>query len=142
MKIGIRTIQKKIATNEEPSLSNNNGSVINLNFLRSFCENDPQRMQKYLSMFLQSAPVLIRKINEALVNDDLAEISSQAHGFKTELIMMGMNEAKELAVSIEIQYKEGKEINEVKDSVLHLIHHVEQARSELQSLQDIKGQTS
>ena len=36
-------------------------------------------MQKYVSMFLQSAPVLLEKVNAALAADDFEEVANQLH---------------------------------------------------------------
>ena len=72
----------------------NHSSVSNLSYLEKFCEGDKMLMQKYINMFIASAPVLIEKLNTALLNNDLEEIASQVHGFKTKWIMMGMTESK------------------------------------------------
>ena len=63
-------------------------------------------MQKYIDMFLASAPSLIENLKASLNNNDCHEIASQAHGHKAKLIMMGMNEAKELAAKIEMQCRQ------------------------------------
>jgi HPt (histidine-containing phosphotransfer) domain-containing protein len=115
----------------EPSASMIGGSVTDLSYLRSFCEEDKERMQKYLNIFLKSAPAVIEKINDALMKNDLAGIVSQAHGYKTELVMMGMSEAKDLAIAIEMLYNEGNNIDEVKDKTVKLVRHIEMAISEL-----------
>lgn len=54
-------------------------------------------------MFLNSAPVLIEKINVAVSQKNFDELATQIHAYKTKWIMMGMNEAKDLALKIETQ---------------------------------------
>ena len=135
LKIEIRTMKKEF-TGVTTFLSSgtNTHTVTDLTYLRNFCENNTERMQKYVNMFLKSAPQFIRKVNTALLSNDLAEISNQAHGYKTELIMMGMNEARELAIMIEMQFKEGKDPDLIRDSASHLIQQVSQAINELQTV--------
>ena len=82
-------------------------------------------------MFTESAPVLIEKLNTALLNIDFEEIATQVHGFKTKWIMMGMTESKALALSIEQQCR-GKEQNmTVKENVVKLIEQIQAATVEL-----------
>ena len=60
-------------------------------------------MQKYITMFTASAPILIKKLTTALLNNDFEEIANQVHGYKTKWIMMGMNDARDLALKIEME---------------------------------------
>ena len=48
------------------------------------------------------------------------------------MIMMGMNDAKELAVTIEGQCGEGNNTGQVKDNVVKLVQQIETAIIELQ----------
>ena len=59
-------------------------------------------MQKYINMFTASAPILIKKLTTALLNIDFEEIANQVHGYKTKWIMMGMNDARDHALKIEM----------------------------------------
>ncbi len=80
-----------------------NNWVIDLSYLEEFCEGDNERIKKYINIFLQSSPLLTEKLNAALKENNFEDIASRVHGFKTKCIMMGMDDAKELAVSIEYQ---------------------------------------
>ncbi len=73
-----------------------------LAYLEKFCEGDPVKMQKYIQMFLDAAPLLNSKIMEALATEDYITIANQVHGFKTKLTMMGMAESKDLGNKIEL----------------------------------------
>jgi signal transduction histidine kinase/DNA-binding NarL/FixJ family response regulator len=134
LQIEVRTIPRGPIGNSKPEPSMQNGSVTNLSYLTNFCEGDPERIRKYLGMFLKSAPVLIGNINTGLANNDLAGIASQVHGFKTEMVMMGMTGTKELAASIELLYNEGKETDQVKEKIEKFIGQVKSAVTELQSI--------
>ncbi|MGA3015377.1 MAG: response regulator, partial [Bacteroidales bacterium] len=116
-----------------PGIKNetDNNKVTDLRYLKEFCEGDKIRMQKYIDMFLASAPYIIDYINIALNNKDYPEIVSQVHGNKTKLVMMGMNEAKDLAAEIEVQCKEGKSPDDMEEKVLTFVKQIEKAVMEL-----------
>ena len=109
----------------------NHSSVTNLSYLEKFCEGDKMLMQKYINMFIASAPVLIEKLNTALLNNDLEEIASQVHGFKTKWIMMGMTESKALAQILEQQCRGKEQDISVKENVLKLMEQIRVAIMEL-----------
>jgi hypothetical protein len=107
------------------------GLVTNLTYLEKFCEGDKERMQKYINMFTNAAPALIEKVNTALLKNDFEEIANQIHGYKMKLIMMGMNETKDLAHKIEIQCREELVNGETKENISNLLSRIEVAISEL-----------
>ncbi|MCX6246768.1 MAG: tetratricopeptide repeat protein [Bacteroidetes bacterium] len=94
------------------------GKVTDLTYLRNFCEEDAGKMNRYITMFLESAPVLTEKINTAFAEDDFIEIANQLHGFKTRFIMMGMKDTGERALIQELKCRRdpgngniGRELN-------------------------------
>jgi len=111
----------------------NNSRVTNLSYLEKFCEGDRERMQKYISMFITSAPALIEKLNEALAAQDIEEIANQVHAYKTKWIMMGMTEVKDLAQMIEVKCRNGTIDYELRDNVSTLIQIIYSGIKELKS---------
>ena len=122
----------------EPAISSpepenqQNTCVTDLAYLAKFCEDDRQRMQKYIAIFVDSANPLIEKLNVALESGDYKEIASQVHGHKTKFIMMGMQETKSLADRIEKKCREERIPADVTDNVIELINQIERAKTELQ----------
>jgi signal transduction histidine kinase/CheY-like chemotaxis protein/HPt (histidine-containing phosphotransfer) domain-containing protein len=105
--------------------------VTDLEYLSKFCEVDRSRMKKYIEMFLESVPPFFEKINVAIEINDHLEIANQLHGFKTKLLMMGMKDAKEQSLEIEMLCRQGK-LTEIITLKLHkLIQDVETATNEL-----------
>lgn len=99
----LRTVEVIITEQKsEPMPAASGDRVTDLTYLRKFCENDRERIGRYLQIFLNSAPEVIEKIRLAMENEDYGEIASQTHGFKTKLAMMGMVEGKDLATRLEI----------------------------------------
>jgi len=106
--------------------------VTDLTYLEKFCEGDKERMTRYIRMFLDTAPLLIEKINSAIEKNDFVEIANQIHGYKTKWIMMGMNETKDLAHIVEKQCREENNPAMIKENIISLISQIHKAVNELQ----------
>ncbi|MEI7663373.1 MAG: ATP-binding protein [Bacteroidota bacterium] len=107
------------------------GKVTDMTYLRNFCEDNGMKMNKYIKMFLESAPVLIEKINNALAADDFTGIADQLHGFKTKFIMMGMNRTGTLSVYLEQQCREVSPSISTKSDIRGILTDIERAIIEL-----------
>ncbi len=124
-----------------PSLLSEGGSTVevddhilrvtDLTYLEKFCEGDTMRMNKYITMFLDSAPGLTDRIRQAIVEENYAELASQIHAYKTRWIMMGMNEAKDLALLIESACREDGNPDMIKQNTVLLLAQIEAAATEL-----------
>lgn len=115
-----------------PAASQVKPAASHLSYLENFCEGDKIRMQKYINMFLETAPVLIARIQSALNKNDYEEVAAQVHGYKTKLIMMGMNKAQDLVSKIEKEHHEGL-TGEIKGNVDRLLEEIENAVAELKN---------
>ena len=61
-------------------------------FLKQFAGNNPEKMQKYVGMFLENGPRLLKNIQEALEEKDYASLKIAAHSMKPQLSYMGVKE--------------------------------------------------
>lgn len=103
-----------------------------LTYLEEFCNGNTEKMQKYINIFLESAPVLIDRLNIALKKDDFEEIANQVHGFKTKFVMMGMEQAKELAIKIELDCRaEHPDMAHIKNQTEQIINQTIQVSKKL-----------
>ena len=103
-----------------------------LAYLKNFCEGDEERMRKYISMFLESIPYFRERIEKAVSENDLPEISRQVHTMKPKFMMMGMKDAQELAVKIEQQYSENEtDLLSIKENISKLLSLAYDAGHEL-----------
>lgn len=84
-----------------PDMSNNNNSVSNLDFLKSFCEGDEARMKKYIGMYLNSGPQHIKTMEEALKAEDFTTLQKTAHMFKANIKFMGIESGGKIIEQIE-----------------------------------------
>jgi CheY-like chemotaxis protein/HPt (histidine-containing phosphotransfer) domain-containing protein len=104
-----REIKYKDVANREPKkVTGISEYSTDLSYLEEFCEGDPVKVRKYINLFLQSAPMLIKNLTSSLHNNNYTVIANQLHGFKMKWLMMGMQEAHELAQEIEDECREEK----------------------------------
>jgi CheY-like chemotaxis protein len=106
-------------------------TVTDLNYLREFCEGDEGKMQKYIDMFLKSAPTFLEKLDELIKAKDAEGIANQVHGFKTKLTMMGMKETKELSVIIENSLRDEGTIASINDEIKTYLSQIKMGVDEL-----------
>jgi signal transduction histidine kinase/FixJ family two-component response regulator/HPt (histidine-containing phosphotransfer) domain-containing protein len=86
------------------------GQTFDLSYLRKFCDGDLHRMEKYMRLFLDSAPGFIQDVDLALQRSDFQHVASLMHGFKTKWMMMGMYTSNDLSTRIELECR--KEVRE------------------------------
>ncbi|HRP89078.1 MAG TPA: ATP-binding protein [Edaphocola sp.] len=95
--------QEHLKTSEKVQHQNSNAENLpDLSYLKDFCANNPDKILKYIDMYLEATPNLIMTLNIALSENNYQEIATQVHSFKLKFVMMGMQKAKELGLSIEI----------------------------------------
>ncbi|MCB0790647.1 MAG: Hpt domain-containing protein [Flavobacteriales bacterium] len=63
--------------------------------LRSLCNGDTARMERYIRMFLQGTPALFEQLRADLDGGDLESLSRNAHGLKPQATYMGAAQLKE-----------------------------------------------
>jgi signal transduction histidine kinase/CheY-like chemotaxis protein/HPt (histidine-containing phosphotransfer) domain-containing protein len=129
LKIKIRTVEKK-GVEKEPG-AHDRERVTNLSYLDTFCEGDSEKMQKYIAMFLQSAPVLKEKIGSALVENDFSEVANQLHGFKMKFIMMGMRNTGNLSSNLEQACRTGSGSETIRSGIIGILEDIDHAILEL-----------
>ncbi|NCX95684.1 MAG: response regulator [Chitinophagia bacterium] len=66
--------------------------VTDKNFLVKLTGGNPEKMQKYIRMFLENAPKLLNSIDTALANKDYKAVKIAAHSLKPQLSYMGVKE--------------------------------------------------
>jgi len=66
--------------------------VTDMQFLQQFTGSNPEKRNKYISMFLENCPKLLQQLNTALENKDYATMKITAHSLKPQLGYMGVKE--------------------------------------------------
>jgi|GEM_PF-2019090 len=86
----------------------------NIETLRFFCENDNERVKKYIRMYLESTPKNLGKLKKSLEEKDFINVKNTAHVLKTHLKYMGMKETAQIAENIEKKCNGGYEIKDLQ----------------------------
>lgn len=87
--------------------------VTNLTFLKSFTGGNPEKMTKYINMFLQLAPGILANMEMHLQNKDWPQLKSVAHSLKPQAGYMGMKEAEEIIKTIELNAGEQTHLEQI-----------------------------
>ena len=74
---------------------------VNLDFLNDFAKGDQEKIKKYISMYLKTAPEIIMQLQELLKKDDLESLKRSAHSVKSQARYMGADELSEVMQEIE-----------------------------------------
>jgi HPt (histidine-containing phosphotransfer) domain-containing protein len=110
--------------------------TVDLTFLKSFAGNSPEKMAKYINMFLNSAPAAMNTIQTCLQNQDWAGLKSSAHSLKPQISYMGIKSAEDLIKSIELNASEKINLDAMPQQVSSLKDILEKAYPELKQAAD------
>ncbi len=75
--------------------------MVELSFLRRFTKDDPIKMKRYISLYLDVAPKTFKEMQENLKNGDWDQIRINAHSLKPQADFMGIKSLKEELIKIE-----------------------------------------
>lgn len=75
--------------------------VINLSFLNEFAGGNPDRLKKYISMFLEHAPQLLQGIKDNHNAKNWDSLRLAAHSLKPQVAYMGMKDIESKLKTIE-----------------------------------------
>jgi HPt (histidine-containing phosphotransfer) domain-containing protein len=95
--------------------------VIDLNYLRSICDNDQRFMKEMIITFLEMTPILIAQMHLLTKENKWNELGKAAHQLKPSLQFMGMEPARHKVKEIE----ESCRFNTGKTSIEHLLYAIE-----------------
>lgn len=105
--------------------------VIDLTFLRSFTGDSPEKLNKYVTLFLQHTPQVIRNIESHLAGGDWAALRSSAHSLKPQISYMGIKSCEALIKSIEQNAGNMQNLEQLPQQIEELKKILDQAYPEL-----------
>lgn len=82
--------------------------MVDLTFLRKFTKDDPIKMKRYISLYLDSAPKTFEEMQRNLDNGDWEQLRINAHSLKPQADFMGIESLKEELIKIEEAVKLNK----------------------------------
>jgi signal transduction histidine kinase/CheY-like chemotaxis protein/HPt (histidine-containing phosphotransfer) domain-containing protein len=84
--------KKEVKAEPEVALPPLPDKVTDMQFLKQFTGGKPEKMSKYIGMFLENAPKLLDSIDKGLATNDYPSIKIAAHSLKPQLSYMGVKE--------------------------------------------------
>jgi HPt (histidine-containing phosphotransfer) domain-containing protein len=73
----------------------------NLDFLKNFTGNNPVKMEKYISIFLEIAPPEEELLRKSLELKDWDSVRASAHSMRPQMTYMGIKSGEQLLDTIE-----------------------------------------
>ncbi len=75
--------------------------MVDLTFLKKFTKGNPQKMKRYISLYLDVAPKTFEEMKRNLKNEDWEQLRINAHSLKPQADFMGIVPLKEELIKIE-----------------------------------------
>ena len=75
--------------------------MVDLAFLRKFTKDDPIKMKRYISLYLDVAPKTLEEMQRNRQNEDWEQLRINAHSLKPQAEFMGILRLKEALFNIE-----------------------------------------
>lgn len=85
--------------------------MVDLTFLKKFTKDDPVKMKRYISLYLDVAPKTFAKMQLNLEAGDWEQLRINAHSLKPQAEYMGLVKLKDQLIKIE----EAVKLNELND---------------------------
>src|ERR1044071_6399224 len=82
-------VKKPIASPQLPPVPE---KVTDMQFLKQFTAGNTDKMNKYIGMFLENGPRLLKNVAQSLETKDYASLKIAAHSLKPQLSYMGVKE--------------------------------------------------
>lgn len=109
--------------------------VTDMEFLRTFTGGNPEKIKKYIGMFLQNGPVLLETVKQSLKEKNFPAIKIAAHSLKPQLSYMGVKEEISNIFLIEQTAGEAVHVDRLQPLVQKLEKVCEKAFEELKAIQ-------
>jgi CheY-like chemotaxis protein len=108
--------------------------VTDRNFLKQFTGGNPEKMQKYITMFLENAGKLLASMDQALEAKDYQAIKIAAHSLKPQLSYMGVKEEISHIFLIEQAAGQSAHFDSLAERIITLNRVCKKAFEELKGL--------
>lgn len=75
--------------------------MVDLTFLKKFTKDNPQKMKRYISLYLDVAPKTFEEMQRNLKDGDWEQLRINAHSLKPQADFMGIDSLKQELIKIE-----------------------------------------
>jgi HPt (histidine-containing phosphotransfer) domain-containing protein len=104
---------------------------IDLTFLNSFTGGNPEKVKKYVSMFLNYCPSQLSTMKEQLSLENYDGLRATAHALKPQIIYMGIQGGEDLVKKIENMAGTKTEVEKLPEILDNFQKMCEQAMTDL-----------
>lgn len=104
-----------------------------LTFMRTFSGGDPEKIKKYVGMFLKMAPPSLNQMEEFSQKKDWKSLKTTSHSLKSQMKYMGMALGAEIAQKLENICAEESGTEEIPELLSKLHSQVALAVTELEN---------
>ena len=84
-----------------------------LTFLESFTGGNPDKMKKYMNMFIQMCPGQLTLMSDHLKNQNYDQLRAAAHSLKPQITYMGIKRGESLVKEIEHMAAEKRDVEKI-----------------------------
>lgn len=75
--------------------------MVDFTFLKKFTKDNPQKMKRYISLYLDVAPKTFEEMKRNLDSEDWEQLRINAHSLKPQADFMGIGSLKDELIKIE-----------------------------------------
>jgi HPt (histidine-containing phosphotransfer) domain-containing protein len=102
-----------------------------MTFLKSFTGGNPEKIKKYISMFLNYCPSQLDTMKEQLDSQNYDGLRGTAHALKPQITYMGIKQGEDLIKKIEQLAGSKSEVEKLPEMLGNFKEICEQAMEEL-----------
>ncbi|WP_258542419.1 tetratricopeptide repeat-containing hybrid sensor histidine kinase/response regulator [Parvicella tangerina] len=116
-KEGIFGPDKRLVRSGTPSSNEVNGSRINLENLEAITGGKPEKIERYIKIFLKNIPADLDKLKQEFDQEDYENIKKTAHKIKGNLAYMGVTSIQDNILYLEGLDTENINVNEINSNL-------------------------
>lgn len=115
-------------------------TVINLEPLKELTNNSPNKLVKYIDIFLSNVPIDIDRLEEYADKEDFEEFAKVAHKMKSNISYMGISQLEKVLVDIQ-RYKDDEAVT--AELALEVVEDIREVCEEaMKELNEVKTKLS
>ncbi len=115
-----------------------NGTLIDLTFLKRFAAGNPEKISKYINMFIGASDDHIKNLEESASKKDWNSVRATCHAIKPQYTYMGIKKLELLINQIEDAANTASNVEEIpvqikqlKDQTTLAVHELQMALNSL-----------
>ena len=108
-------------------------ALTDLTFLQGFTGGNPEKMKKFIGMFLSGAPALLNQIESLHDAKNYNELKTVIHTLKPQLSYMGVSSIESMVKEAEINAGHAENLDRLAEQVKMICETTREALKELEA---------